>query len=169
MLNACVYICASIQLKFNPDKSFCIVFGRNVKYNTLLDKSYISWEEPVSLSWCLFCKPSCSFIQCERNLYASFNSRPIQSFARFLEQLTQFNLFSFRLPYFVWCNAHIVYEQFQFTTNAHCAQCYAIMTPTAHTVMELTQHHIGAKFSRFAPDLRSSIIVYPLTLDGGFR
>jgi len=50
MLNTCVSICVSIQLKFDPDKSSCIVFGKKVKYSItpmLLDYTYIPWVDSV--------------------------------------------------------------------------------------------------------------------------
>ena len=104
MLNACVSICASIQLKFNPDKSSCIVFDRKRKYSItpmLLDYSYNPWEDSVRYLDVYLsntnCKLSYCFTQCKRNLYAAFNS--IRSHAKSLEQLTQLSLVvSYCLP-----------------------------------------------------------------------
>jgi len=119
MLNTCVSICASIQLKFNPDKSSCIVFGKKVKYSItpmLLDYTYIPWVDSVRYLGVYLtntnCKLSFCFTQCKRNFYAAFNS--IRSHAKSLEQLTQLSLVeSYCLPLLTYATGALAFTNKQ--------------------------------------------------------
>ena len=79
MLDTCVKICSRIQLKFNPDKSFCISFGKSRKFEItpmLLDNSGKPWLDSVRyLGVYLVSNKKLSFIctQYKRNFYAAFN------------------------------------------------------------------------------------------------
>ena len=50
MLNTCVITCERIRLKFNPDKSACIVFNRKISHDIssmILGNFCIHWSESV--------------------------------------------------------------------------------------------------------------------------
>jgi len=80
MLNECVVVCASIDLKFNPNKSHCIRFGKKSKYSVtpmLLDNFCIRWLDSVCyLGVYLIGDTRLSFCigHTERSFYAAFNS-----------------------------------------------------------------------------------------------
>jgi Reverse transcriptase (RNA-dependent DNA polymerase) len=103
MLNMCVMVCASIDLKFNPSKSCCIRFGKKIKYcitPMFLDSFCIPWLDSVCyLGVYLVCKNrvSFNFDHTKRSFYAAFNS--IRSHTKSLDQLTQLSLIeSYCLP-----------------------------------------------------------------------
>jgi hypothetical protein len=118
MLNACVVICARIHLKFNPDKSFCMIFGRKSKAvitPMLLDNKCIPWLDSVRyLGVYLINKKTLSFnvTQTKRNFYAALNN--IRSHATNLEQLTQLSLIeSYCLPLLTYATSAMRFTQCQ--------------------------------------------------------
>ena len=118
MLDTCVEICSRIRLKFNPDKSFCISFGRNTKFDItpmLLDNFDIPWLDSVRYLGVYLVasrKLSFSIVQCKRNFYAAFNS--IRSRAKSLEQLTQLSLVeSYCLPLLTYAVSAVSLTQSQ--------------------------------------------------------
>lgn len=118
MLDTCVKICSRIQLKFNPDKSFCISFGKSRKLEItpmLLDNSGIPWLDSVRyLGVYLVSNKKLSFscTQYKRNFYAAFNC--IRSRAKSLEQLTQLSLVeSYCLPLLTYAVGALTLTQSQ--------------------------------------------------------
>jgi hypothetical protein len=118
MLNKCVVVCASIDLKFNPNKSCCIRFGKKSKYSItpmLLDNFCIPWLDSVCylgiylvgnnrLSFCI--------AHTKRSFYAAFNS--IRSHAKSLDQITQLSLVeSYCLPLLTYAIGAVSFTQRQ--------------------------------------------------------
>ena len=118
MLNKCVMVCASIDLKFNPNKSCCIRFGKKIKYcitPMFLGNFCIPWLDSVCyLGVYLVCnnRLSFNFDHTKRSFYAAFNS--IRSHAKSLDQLTQLALIeSYCLPLLTYVVGAVTFSQRQ--------------------------------------------------------
>jgi hypothetical protein len=118
MLNKCVLVCARIDLKFNPNKSCCIRFGKKGKYCVtpmLLDNVCIPWLDSVcylgvylvgdnKLSFCIS--------HAKRSFYAAFNS--IRSHSKSLDQITQLSLVeSYCLPLLTYASGAVLFTRRQ--------------------------------------------------------
>jgi len=118
MLDICTSVCHDLRMKFNNNKSYCIVFGNCRKRDIdpmQLDSDIINWVDSVKyLGVNIVGGKKLSFeIQASRrSFYAAFNN--ICSHAKTLEELVQLALYeSYCLPLLTYAAGAVTYNKKQ--------------------------------------------------------